>query len=118
MPIPILSQESPDLAIVDWCLIPTEEVSIATDVIEITWTWKSLGIPVAYAILAWNPLKEKASKRSIAGSSCTQEREILKKFVETFHISQSLLPTGGVMCYCCLTKLKKWDKMKIEIHAF
>ena len=66
MPIPILSQESPDLAIVDWCLIPTEEVSIATDVIEITWTWKSLGIPVAYAILAWNPLKEKASKRSIA----------------------------------------------------
>ena len=21
------------------------------------------------------------------------------------------------MCYCCLTKLKKWDKMKIEIAA-
>ena len=28
MPIPILSQESPNLAIVDWCLIATQEVSI------------------------------------------------------------------------------------------
>ena len=37
-PIPVLSQESPNLAIVDWCLIATQEVSIETDVIEIMWT--------------------------------------------------------------------------------
>ena len=30
MPIPILSQKSPNLAIVDWCLIATQEVSIGT----------------------------------------------------------------------------------------
>ena len=30
-----------NLAIVDWCLIATREVSIGTDVIEIMWTWKS-----------------------------------------------------------------------------
>ena len=36
MPIPFLSQESPNLAIVDWYLITTEEVSIRADVIEIT----------------------------------------------------------------------------------
>ena len=61
--------------------------------------------------------KGKGKQKKYSGSSCTQEREIFKKFVETFHISESLLPTGGVMCYCCLTKLKKWDKMKIEIAA-
>ena len=38
MPIPVLSQESPNLAIVDWCLIATQKVSIGTDVIEIMWT--------------------------------------------------------------------------------
>ena len=36
MPILFLSQESPNLAIVDWYLIATEEVSIRADVIEIT----------------------------------------------------------------------------------
>ena len=28
MPIPFLSRESPNLAIVDWCLIASQEVSI------------------------------------------------------------------------------------------
>ena len=37
MLILFLSQESPNLAIVDWYLIVTEEVSIQADVIEITW---------------------------------------------------------------------------------
>ena len=31
MPIPFLSQESPNLVIVDWCLIVTQEVLIRTD---------------------------------------------------------------------------------------
>ena len=66
MPIPILSRESPYLAIVNWCLIAKEKVSIGIDVIKITWIWKSLGIPVTYAILACSPLKEKASKSNIA----------------------------------------------------
>ena len=43
MPIPILYEELPNLSIVDWCLIATEEVSIGTDVIEIMWTWKNRG---------------------------------------------------------------------------
>ena len=37
MSILFLFQELPNLAIVDWCLIATKEVSIRTDVIEITW---------------------------------------------------------------------------------
>ena len=53
-------------------------------------------------------------KQKNNGRSCTQEREILGKFVETFNLSQSLLPIGGTLCYCCLTKLKKWDKMTTE----
>ena len=36
MPIPFLSRESPNLAIVDWCLIASKEVSIGEYVIEIT----------------------------------------------------------------------------------
>ena len=35
MPIPFLSRESPNLAIVDWCLIASKEVSIGEYVIEI-----------------------------------------------------------------------------------
>ena len=30
MPIPVLSQKLPNLAIVDWCLIDTQEVSVRT----------------------------------------------------------------------------------------
>ena len=41
MPIPVLSQESPNLAIVDRCLIGTQEMSIGTNGIEIMWTLKS-----------------------------------------------------------------------------
>ena len=35
MPIPFLSSESPNLAIVDWCLMALKEVSIGEYVIEI-----------------------------------------------------------------------------------
>ena len=35
MPIPFLSRESPNLAIVDWCLIASKEVSIGEYIIEI-----------------------------------------------------------------------------------
>jgi len=60
---------------------------------------------VVYAILLQNPLKEKASKISNRGHSFTQQQEILEKFVEASNLSQALLPTGGTLCYCCLTKL-------------
>ena len=36
MPIPFLSRESPNLAIVDWCLIASQEVSVGECVIGIT----------------------------------------------------------------------------------
>ena len=36
MPMPFLSRESPNLAIVDWCLIDSQEVSIGEYVIGIT----------------------------------------------------------------------------------
>ena len=35
MPVPFLSRESPNLVIVDWCLIASQEVSIGECVIEI-----------------------------------------------------------------------------------
>ena len=35
MPIPFLSRESPNLAIVDWCLIASKEVSIGEYIIKI-----------------------------------------------------------------------------------
>ena len=35
MPLPFLSRESPNLAIVDWCLLTSKEVSIGEYVIEI-----------------------------------------------------------------------------------
>ena len=35
MPIPFLSRESPNLAIADWCLLASKEVSIGEYVIEI-----------------------------------------------------------------------------------
>ena len=38
MPIPFCPKNRQILAIVDWCLIGTQEVSIRPDVIEITWT--------------------------------------------------------------------------------
>ena len=84
MPIPILSQELPNLPIVDWCLIASQEVLIGTDVIKITWTWKSLGIPVAYAILAWSSLKEKASKRSIAHTVVPKSERFLNSLLKPF----------------------------------
>ena len=40
MPIPFLSRESPNLAIVDWCLIASQEVSIGEYVIRITLSHK------------------------------------------------------------------------------
>ena len=36
MPIPFLARELPNLAIVDWCLIASQEVSIGEYVIKIT----------------------------------------------------------------------------------
>ena len=118
MPIPILSQESPDLAIVDWCLIPTEEVSIATDVIEITWTWKSLGIPVAYAILAWNPLKEKASKRSIAVAVVPKRDQLLLHQFLTglpHEVSKQLRATGVTTLTAAIERAK--ILMTVEQHT-
>jgi len=46
--------------------------------------------------------------------SCTQQQEILEKFVEASNLSQTLFPTGDT-CYCCLTKSNKWEKMTTEI---
>ena len=59
--------------------------------------------------------KGKGKQKKYSGRSCTQEREILEKFVQTFKLSRSSLPTGGTLCYCCLSNLKKWDKMITEI---
>jgi len=59
--------------------------------------------------------KGKGKQKKYMGQSCTRQREILEKFVETFNLSQALLPTGGTLCYCCLIKLNKWDKMTTEI---
>ena len=59
--------------------------------------------------------KEKGKQKKHNGRSCSQERQILMTFVETFNIPQSLLPNGGTMCYNCLMKLKKWAKMTAEI---
>ena len=52
MPIPILSQESPNLVIVNWYLIATQEVSIGTDVIEIMWTCKFPSVPIDTSCVA------------------------------------------------------------------
>ena len=61
--------------------------------------------------------KGKGKQKKYTGRSCTQERKILEKFVSSFNLSQSSLPTGGTLCYCCLSNLKKWDKMTTEITA-
>ena len=105
-------------------------MSIGEYVIEITFTyyetlatlnylgekrrWNILTTLVAYAVLLYNPLKERANKRSIV-DVVVPKREILEKFVQTFKLSRSSLPTGGTLCYCCLSNLKKWDKMITEI---
>ena len=59
--------------------------------------------------------KGKGKQKKYSGRSCTHDREILEKFDQTFKLSHSSLPTGGTLCYCCLSNLKKWDKMITEI---
>ena len=120
MPIPFLSRESPNLAIVDWCLIASQEVSIGEYVIEITlahFIREMMEQSNNSCCLCRSSLecKGKGKQKKYAGRSCTQERKILEKFVTSFNLSRSALPTGGTLCYCCLSNLKKWDKMSTEI---
>ena len=99
MPIP-LSRESPNLTIVDWCLIVSQGVPIGEYVIGITlacvkittvltswdqrltekYRWSNLVTLVAYAVLLYSPLI--ATVYVVANSysvcSCTQERDFRK----------------------------------------
>ena len=60
-------------------------------------------------------LKGKGKEKIYTGRSCATERKILEKFVETFELPRSLLPTDGKLCYCCLMNLKNWNKKMAEI---
>ena len=83
MPIPFLSQESPNLAIVDWYLIATEEVSIRADVIEITRMRQSLSgmnrpamemsCDCCLCCCALESAKGKGKQKKYNGRSCSQE---------------------------------------------
>ena len=116
--------------IVDWCLITSQEVPIGEYNIGITlgqfkttsycinilgletenstenYRWSNLTSLVAYAFLLYNPL-------IAIVAIVLPKREVLGKFVASFNLNLSLssLPTGGTLCYCCLSNLKKWSTM-------
>ena len=74
--------------------------------------WSNLATLVAYAVLLYSPLIATVYVVVL-------KRETLEKFVPGFNLSSNLsqslsrssLPTGGTLCYCCLSNLRKWSTM-------
>lgn len=60
-------------------------------------------------------LKGRGKEKVYNARGCNQERKILEKFTDTLKLCRSLLPTGGKICYSCLTNLRNWNKKMAEV---
>ena len=98
MPIPLLSRELPNLAIVDWCLIASQEVSIEEYIIEIM-----VDHFFRFRCLSF-PLVDSTEKRH-------KQQELLDCSIDA-----SLRSQGVVLCYYCIINtgqaaqlIRPWD---------